>query len=920
MVRSISLTILFLLAGIGFFAQNGIVKGTVTDELTGETIIGATISYSGGNGTITDIYGNYTLTLPQGEQTITYSFVGMKPKTRKVTVSNRPQIIDVKLANKMINEIEIVADIAKERETPVAFTNVTREKLNEELASQDLPMVLNSTPGVYATQSGGGDGDARITIRGFSQSNLAVMIDGVPVNDMENGWVYWSNWFGLDMVTQSIQVQRGLGVSKLAVPSVGGTMNIFTSGIDSKKQLTVKMEAGTGMFQRQSFSYNSGKMKNGFGFTGAFSRKKGDGFVDGTYTDGYFFYAKLEKKFKNHLLSLSAFGAPQSHGQRSFKQPISFFNVEDARGLGVSQSAIDQYSIAGGQNHGIKFNQFYGDYISNNGEQTTLYERENKYFKPQITLRDFWQVNDKFYLSNVAYLSVGRGGGTGMRNSSRDPVTGRLNAQFIYDNNTSGDFGPNIDSDISPTEIFANSNVFQSVNNHFWYGLLSTATYIKNENVTYSGGIDLRSYQGEHFRKVYNLLDADYAKDLGGDQNTNQRIYREDDKYFYHDLGKVVWGGGFGQMEYKKDLWSIFASGSVSVSGYQGVDYFRKKTVTVDGKQYEVGYSDTVTVNDKTYTRDSEELEHYSTEWVTRPGFTIKTGANYIFDEYSNAFINLGYLSNVPKFNNVIDQNNEVVNNIVNEKVQAIEAGYAFKKNRIAINVNTYATNWKDRPYTVRRIGEDNESFSANIQMDALHMGAELEVAYKMSRFLTIEGMISLGDWRWQSKKDSITFLDNAGNTITDATGNIQYASFDARGVHVGDAAQTQMGAKVRVNITKRLYVKSQYTWFDRNYSDFEPGGLTGENAGRESWRMPSYGLMDLHAGYGFPLKTMGEKGRTPYLNFRVSVLNLLNEIYIADAQNNDRFTQSFNNFDAQSASVFYGLGRRFNVSVQLQF
>jgi len=330
MVRSISLTILFLLAGIGFFAQNGIVKGTVTDELTGETIIGATISYSGGNGTITDIYGNYTLTLPQGEQTITYSFVGMKPKTRKVTVSNRPQIIDVKLANKMINEIEIVADIAKERETPVAFTNVTREKLNEELASQDLPMVLNSTPGVYATQSGGGDGDARITIRGFSQSNLAVMIDGVPVNDMENGWVYWSNWFGLDMVTQSIQVQRGLGVSKLAVPSVGGTMNIFTSGIDSKKQLTVKMEAGTGMFQRQSFSYNSGKMKNGFGFTGAFSRKKGDGFVDGTYTDGYFFYAKLEKKFKNHLLSLSAFGAPQSHGQRSFKHPISFVNVEDA--------------------------------------------------------------------------------------------------------------------------------------------------------------------------------------------------------------------------------------------------------------------------------------------------------------------------------------------------------------------------------------------------------------------------------------------------------------------------------------------------------------------------------------------------------------------------------------------------------------
>lgn len=922
MVRSLNLTILFLLAGIGFFAQTGIVKGNVTDELTNETIIGATISYGNGKGTITDIYGNYELTVSQGVQTITYSFVGMKPVTRKVTVTSRPQIVDVKLSNVMINEIEIIADIAKERETPVAFTNVTREKLNEELASQDIPMVLNSTPGVYATQSGGGDGDARITIRGFSQSNLAVMIDGVPVNDMENGWVYWSNWFGLDMVTQSIQVQRGLGVSKLAVPSVGGTMNIFTAGIDSKKQMSVKMEAGTGMFQRQSFSYNSGKMKNGWGFTGAFSRKKGEGFVNGTYTDGYFFYGKVEKKLKNHLISFSAFGAPQSHGQRSFKQPISFFNESQARALGVSEAGIEQFrQSGGGGDHGIKFNQFFGDYVDRNGVETRLHQQENKYFKPQITLKDFWQVNDKFYISNVAYVSIGRGGGSGIRNSSIDPETGLLNAQFLYDNNTTGDFGPNIDADISTTELFGNSNVFQNVNNHFWYGLLSTATYIKNDYLTYSGGIDLRSYEGEHYRQVYNLLDADYAKDLPGSQNDNKRQFREGDKYLFHDLGKVIWGGGFGQVEYKKDLWSIFGSASVSVSGYQGVDYFRKKIVTVDGIDYEVGYNDTVTVNNKTYTRDSEELEYYASEWVALPGFTIKTGANYIFDEYSNAFINLGYLSNVPKFNNVIDQNNEVVNNIVNEKVRAIELGYAFKKNKLAVNVNTYATNWRDRPFVVRRVGEDNETFNANITMDALHLGAELEVAYKINRIITLEGMIALGDWRWQSKKDSITFLDDAGNTITDQTGNIQYASFDARGVSVGDAAQTQLGVKIRLDITKRLYIKSQYTWFDRNFANFEPAGLEGENAGRQSWQMPSYGLMDLHLGYGFPVKNTGIKGSTPYLNFRLSVLNLLDEIYIADAQNNDRFTgQTGNNFDAESAAVFYGLGRRFNASIQLEF
>ena len=119
------------------------------------------------------------------------------------------------------------------------------KKINEELASQDIPMVLNSTPGVYATQTGGGDGDARITIRGFNQRNVAVMIDGIPVNDMENGWVYWSNWFGLDAITSNIQVQRGLGASKIAIPSVGGTMNIITRGTGNKAGGSFKQEIGS---------------------------------------------------------------------------------------------------------------------------------------------------------------------------------------------------------------------------------------------------------------------------------------------------------------------------------------------------------------------------------------------------------------------------------------------------------------------------------------------------------------------------------------------------------------------------------------------------------------------------------------------------------------------------------------------------
>ena len=93
-----------------------------------------------------------------------------------------------------LDAVEVLATRAVERQTPVAFTDVDKVQIQQQLGSRDLPMVLNTTPSVYATMQGGGSGDARINIRGFDQRNTAVMINGVPVNDMENGWVYWSNW------------------------------------------------------------------------------------------------------------------------------------------------------------------------------------------------------------------------------------------------------------------------------------------------------------------------------------------------------------------------------------------------------------------------------------------------------------------------------------------------------------------------------------------------------------------------------------------------------------------------------------------------------------------------------------------------------------------------------------------------------
>ncbi|WP_163274865.1 hypothetical protein, partial [Enterobacter hormaechei] len=78
----------------------------------------------------------------------------------------------------------------------------------------------------------------------FESRNIAVLVNGRPVNDMEGGTVYMSYWTGRSDVTSAMQVQRGLGSSKLAIASVGGTMNFLTRSADMKQGGVIRLGVG----------------------------------------------------------------------------------------------------------------------------------------------------------------------------------------------------------------------------------------------------------------------------------------------------------------------------------------------------------------------------------------------------------------------------------------------------------------------------------------------------------------------------------------------------------------------------------------------------------------------------------------------------------------------------------------------------
>jgi iron complex outermembrane receptor protein len=913
LVKRFLVTVAFL-ATVPVFSQV-VVKGQVMDDISGELLANALVT-TRNQSAITTKDGAFVLQLPMGEYKIVCSLDGYSSDSL-ILQADRNLITGVvfKLNNQSasMQAIQITASVAKDRKTPIAYSNLMGKDLQERLGSADLPTMLNQIPGVYSTQQGGGAGDARINIRGFNQRNIAVMIDGIPVNDMENGWVYWSNWFGLGGVTSMTQVQRGLGSSRIANPAVGGSMNIITRGIGNQERIEGSVEIGDSRYEQYSFNYTSGKLPGDWGFTMSGTRRTSSGYVDYLYDNMFAYFFKLEKQFgKKHTLSFAGMGAPQSHGQRSFRARLSLYDDNLARELGMD-TTLPRMS----KNMGRKYNQHWGtiqefDTLQRRDLQSgtvtsvdTVWgrgyvqnERENMFHKPQFYIKHDWKKSSKLFITSSIYASYGRGGGTQAASGKIPQIPqnyGNYNFQSAYENNKYGDgfFYDPIDPKYSETERKSAAIIQRGVNNHNWYGLLSTAQYKLNSYWNLTGGVDARMYYGKHWREVYNLLGGDYF--IPADINPNyasNHMYRKGDKFFYHNDGLVNWYGAFGEAEYSKGRTSAFFNASASRSNYKRIDYFKL---------------------------DSNKNPQH-TDWVRLNGLTLKSGLNHNISRKINLFSNVGYLNRPARFSNIFDNSNKRVRGVENELVYALEGGTGYKSKRVAITLNGYYTLWKNKPvdFLSRFTDLDGNEYTFNINgLSALHKGIELQYTLKPGDGISIEGGVAMGDWVWQSGSKAIV--------RNDAGDSIGAVNFNANGVHVGDAAQNQVTVLLRYEPTylKGAYFTWQYIRFGKHFADFDPTVLVGSYAGKESFRLPDYWVMNLSAGYKFSFKN----------GTRVQIYGMVNNVtdnlYISDAQHRspsynlnvssvEAETNARNTFNPKNLEVFVAPGLRYTTGIRI--
>lgn len=362
-------------------AATGKIEGIVRNIENNKALSGASVILEGTKiGISTGLDGKFVLeNIEPGTYSISASYIGFK--VQKKTVYVKPSEITniaFELEPTILSgqEVVVTATRAKERETPVAFTNLTRNEIESKHWAQDIPMMLNELPNVYSySDNGNGIGYSYMKIRGFDQRRIGVMINGVPLNDAESHEVFWVDHPDIAANSEDIQVQRGVGNSLYGASAFGGSVNLITAGITHLPKVQVDVGYGTFNTRRFSISANSGLIDNTYNLYGRFSRIETDGYRKPSWSKLWSYFFGGTRYDENMVTRINIFGGPEQ----------SYLSYR-----GVIRDSLK----------------------NKNSRRTNPFQFPNEidnFYQPHFQLINDWQITEKMRLENTLFVFLGKG-------------------------------------------------------------------------------------------------------------------------------------------------------------------------------------------------------------------------------------------------------------------------------------------------------------------------------------------------------------------------------------------------------------------------------------------------------------------------------------------------------------------------------
>ncbi|CAN5721972.1 TonB-dependent receptor [soil metagenome] len=774
----------------------------------------------------------------------------------------------------------------------------------------------------------------RFRIRGYDNDYFGTYMNNIPMDNLDNGFTPYGLWGGLNDVMRNREVSYGLRYNTFAFGDIGSVTNIDSRASRQRAQTSISYAASNRNYSnRLMITHSTGLTKNGWAFTISGSRRwAGEGYVPGTYYDGWGYFAAVDKKIgQKHLLSLTAFGAPSENG----RQGAAVQEMMDLAG-------DHYYNPNWGYQNGKKRNASVGkshqpvillnhDFKINNS--TSLNTGVGYSFGDRsVTALDWYNAPDPrpdyyrylpSYYNSVAntdpyqYEQV-------KNIMSTDESSRQINWARLYDVNRASYATIHNANGIAGNDVSGKRSLYiieDRIVNTKRLNLNSVLNTRAGEHADLTFGAAYQLQKNSYYKKVNDLLGGDFYVNLN---QFAERDYPNNSSVNQNDLNnpnRILHVGDRSGYDYNINIQKASAWGQ-GVFKFEKVDFFAAAEFS-NTRFYREG-------NVRNGLFPDNSLGKGTTNNFTN--YAVKAGITYKLNGRNYLYVNGAATTKAPFFENVYVSprtRNTEQPNIMSEEIQSVEGGYVMNAPRFKIRIGGYYTQFKNGMDVISFYHDDYRNFVnyALSNIDKVHFGGEFGIEAKLTTTLTFNAAASVGRYFYTSRQNATVTIDNSDSVIGNQT-------IYSKNFRVSSTPQEAYSAGLSYRSPKFWFVSVTGNYFRQNWLSYNPlrrtdAAVAGEDYKNEKWNEiidqtmfdPQFTL-DLFAGYSWKLpKKMSINKEPTFLAFNAGLNNLLNnQDIITGGYEQLRFDFENKDLNKFPPKLFYAYGLNFFASVALRF
>lgn len=925
--RYIFVASLFLLIPAFLFAQN--VKGVVIDADTRLPIEGVLVnSENDKTSDLTDAAGAFSVKI-KFSGTLTFSAVNYKKQS--IDFEYAGKTLDLGKVTLRINTVE------EEQQTAIPtilLNDLGNAEDNDAVLSDNISGLLTASRDPFLAEAAFQLGQYRFRPRGYDTEHGVLMMNGVPMNELENGRISWFNWSGLNDVFRNQNVNIGLAPADQTFGGVSGSTEIDTRASSQRAQTRVAYAVSNRTYRnRLMATYATGVNENGWAFALSGSRRWAqEGFVEGTVFDGWAYFAGVSKHFnEKHKLHLTVFGSPTKRGRigvatdeardlagTNFYNPLWGFQDGEKRNSRVQNS----HAPTGMLTHDWQ--------LSENSSLTTAVSYQYS-INGQTRLDWFNRADPRpdYYRYLPSYLAWGE---------NADAETVEARAQYLRDNpdllqinwdqlyeenrnyvgtiqNANGIEGNTVTGNWSRTIL--EEQHFDSDEVNF------AMNYRSDINDEWSLNLGARyQAQVQHtFREVHDLLGGEFFVDIDkfaereaveniedfqqSDLNNPNRILQVGDRYGWNYDLNIRKGGQWGQLHHQGNRWEVFAAGEFESTQMWREGFFRNGRFPDSSE----GESDRILFNN----------------------FGLKGGVTYKIDGRNYLYGNASYQTKAPTARVAFASprtRNQITPNLESEKILSYEIGYNLRAPKFKGRLTAFWTRFEDQTRRLTLYNDLQRTFTTLIlqNIDREHAGIEAALTAQVTSALSLTGVAAIGQNIFTSRMQGSLYRDNAEQP-TGLFGDDIFQVY-SDGFYVANGPQEAYTFKIGYEGKDYWFANLNFNYFDKIFTDFSPFRRTEtavfgleddpevfDRVVRQE-QLDSQFTVDFFGGKSFQVDKLNDLR----ILLIAGVSNILdNQEFRTGGFEQTRFNYATRNPDNFPPNYFYSFGRTFFIQATFQ-